>query len=517
MDDSANVSYQHNSIEQIVPFCNRTRCGQQQLTDEILRFSQALLQLNGDNRHVLFVLSGLLVLLMQSGFPLVQYGSRKNSASHVLVVFIYHTMIAGIIYWLIGYGIAFGEGLGFVGSKNFAGLNLSADDASHWFFHLTLDATVCSIVVSSMADRGTFVSYVIVTILVSGLIHPFVVHWCWSPFGWLYQNGAMYYRDYAGAGVIHVSAGACATVAVATAGPRSVRSDTVQRKPGHTIPISIVGSFLLIVGYVAIACGTQAGRKVQNLTTSSIVDAITSTVLAANFGGAAYLCCYRLEKCCKNSRREVRPDALVSLSYFLAGSVAGMVSVSAGCDRFPMWASVTVGVIGSLFAFFLHLVVAFFKGEDEIHVVGVHLGAGIWGLIAAPVFEYPDGMIKGEIDTSRMVIAWNLAAGSVILAWSGVLSIVVFVTLKCLKFYSIDYDLKGSDILRQGQTSSPAPSSAENSYFHAYQQSNENGSSIMGYDIPLNVKNQANDRYPTIQRPFGTRNEAFLSESATQL
>lgn len=515
---STLVNSPSNITTTSITLCNNTDCRLQQLWNEIQYSLRGVEDLNSNHRDILFILSGFFVLLMQSGFPLVQYGFHKNSTPHILAVFIFHTMISIVVYWLVGYGLAFGEGNGILGEDLFAGRNLDTRFLSHWFFHMTLSSTVGSIVITSMGERGSFVSYVIVTVFLSGLIHPLVIHWCWSEEGWLHEYKGKYYQDYAGAGVIHICAGTCSTIAIAVAGPRAVRSDLIQQKPGHMIPISIFGSFLLITGFLAIGCGAQAGRKII-FSHLSVVNSVTCTILAAIFGGMASLCCHGLQKFCKNNRREAHPYIITSLSYFLAGSMAGMVSVSAGCDKYPMWASVVIGIIGSLFSFVIHFIVTIFK-EDALHVIGVHLGSGIWGLVAVPVFKYPDGIIYGKISIPEMEIAWNLAAGCVIIAWCGVLSIIIFITLKCLKFYSIEYDLKGSDILRQRQTSLPIPSNTDNSYFQVYHShTGENRNNIMqiNYDIPLHPKNQVNHGYSSCQHSYGICNAAFLGETATQL
>ena len=47
--------------------------------------------------------------------------------------------------------------------------------------------------------------------MVTGIFYPVTAHWCWGPTGWLGDHG---FRDYAGAGVVHLSGGVIALVGI---------------------------------------------------------------------------------------------------------------------------------------------------------------------------------------------------------------------------------------------------------------------------------------------------------------
>ena len=47
--------------------------------------------------------------------------------------------------------------------------------------------------------------------MVTGISYPITAHWCWGPSGWLGDNG---FRDFAGAGVVHLSGGIIALVGI---------------------------------------------------------------------------------------------------------------------------------------------------------------------------------------------------------------------------------------------------------------------------------------------------------------
>ena len=45
--------------------------------------------------------------------------------------------------------------------------------------------------------------------MVTSVAYPIGAHWCWAAEGWLHKNG---FRDFAGAGVVHLSGGIIALV-----------------------------------------------------------------------------------------------------------------------------------------------------------------------------------------------------------------------------------------------------------------------------------------------------------------
>uniref|UniRef100_A0A1W7RAY5 Ammonium transporter 1 n=1 Tax=Hadrurus spadix TaxID=141984 RepID=A0A1W7RAY5_9SCOR len=459
---------------------------------------------------------------MQAGFPLVQYGSFRNSSTaYVLLVSFFNTLITCIIYWLVGYAFAFGGGGNkFIGIQLFAGYNTSTSSMAHWFFHFTLSATVVSIVTSSMGERASFVAYVLVTLFLSAIIHPIVVHWCWNRDGWLYINAndsEMKYVDYAGAGVLHICAGTCSMISVAVAGTRATRFDLVTKKSGHIVPLTVIGGFLLIIGLLAIAAGAKGQTGFAN---GYANNAVASTVLAAAFGGLVSLVGHQIQSSRDCLRRGIKPSALSSFLSFLTGCMAAMVSVSAGCERYHLWAAVIVGIVGSLLSFIIHFLVTFFKREDPLHTIAVNFGSGVWGLIAAPAFRLYGDITDSQYRIHQKEIVWNLAAGSSIIVWAGILSILIFGMLKLLGLYPIEYDIKGSDILRKGQTTMPLPPGTD-PYFPTFSHGNPNDRKNMmnrDYDFPLQQKIGTNNRHPEHYGQINAMaNAAYVSEIATQL
>ena len=77
------------------------------------------------------------------------------------------------------------------------------------FIQSTFAATCATIVSGAIAERCHFNGYIIICSMVTSVAYPIAAHWCWGPGGWLYENG---FRDFAGAGVVHLSGGIIALV-----------------------------------------------------------------------------------------------------------------------------------------------------------------------------------------------------------------------------------------------------------------------------------------------------------------
>ena len=102
-----------------------------------------------------------------------------------------------------------------------------------------------------------------------GWVYPIVSHWVWSEGtmdenkklqaqGWLNEWG---FIDFAGSAVVHALGGTAALVACVIIGPRKGRFDDFGGRPlqmsGHSMPISALGGFILLFGFLAFNAGSQ--------------------------------------------------------------------------------------------------------------------------------------------------------------------------------------------------------------------------------------------------------------------
>ena len=119
--------------------------------------------------NALWVLvSAALVFFMHAGFALVESGfCRRKNAVMVLMKNFGVVAISSLIFYLVGYGVMFGEGNAFMGLASFFPNNGGADaDLPPYvflFFQLVFAATACTIVSGAIAERGRLLTFFLFT------------------------------------------------------------------------------------------------------------------------------------------------------------------------------------------------------------------------------------------------------------------------------------------------------------------------------------------------------------------
>ena len=105
-------------------------------------------------------------------------------------------VFGGLSYWLVGYGLSFGDNSnvnGFVGVGNFL---TDADESnmgpvySKYFFQLSFATTATTIVSGAMAERTNLEAYMLYS-FISTFTYALPAHWMWDPNGFLFKMGAV--------------------------------------------------------------------------------------------------------------------------------------------------------------------------------------------------------------------------------------------------------------------------------------------------------------------------------------
>lgn len=135
---------------------------------------------------------------------------------------------------------------------------------ANWMFQFAFAATAATIVSGAIAERASFFAYVGYSVLLTGFVYPYIVHWLWSSEGWLspfniaasgsYRgprigHGAI---DFAGSGVVHLTGGIASLAACYFVGPRIGRFNADGKPnpmPGHSASLVTLGTFLLWIGW----------------------------------------------------------------------------------------------------------------------------------------------------------------------------------------------------------------------------------------------------------------------------
>ena len=129
-----------------------------------------------------------------------------------------------------------------------------------FFFQAAFAATAATIVSGAVAGRTQFKGYIIYSVVITALIYPIVVSWKWGG-GWLDELG---YVDFAGSGLVHMVGGFAALMGAIILGPRIGKfgKDGKPRAiPGHSVPLAIVGVFILFIGWFGFNPGSRAAGR----------------------------------------------------------------------------------------------------------------------------------------------------------------------------------------------------------------------------------------------------------------
>ena len=325
------------------------------------------------------ILCAALVFLMQPGFVCLESGLvRSKNSINVAMKNMLDVCIAGLLFWAVGYGIMFGDSqFGLWGASHFffGDTALAAGDPAYQYsiflFQLTFCATAVTLISGATAERMHLSAYLWIAVLTATLIYPVVGHWSWAGVlagtqeGWLNKLG---FVDYAGATVVHSVGGWIALAAIIIIGPRHLRFEHKQFSHSHNIPLALLGTLLLWLGWF----GFNGGSLLQwNV---SVPKILINTGLAAMAGGMVM---YFLSQYVKGF---VDPELMIM------GVLAGLVSITACCHIISPWEAVLIGGIGSSLCFLTAQLLERFHIDDAVGVVPVHLAGGIWSTIAVALF-----------------------------------------------------------------------------------------------------------------------------------
>jgi len=132
----------------------------------------------------------------------------------------------------------------------------------------------------------------------------------------------------------------------------------------------------------------------------------------------------------------------LDVGEFTAGLLGGLVSITGGCNQFRPWEGLVIGFIGGVVAVsVIHLLIKL-QVDDPVGCVGVHWGAGLWGMIATGLFGMDGGVFRGG---DGNMLAYNLAAAICITLWSFGLTAIIFCLLMCTERFGLGLRLSEAD------------------------------------------------------------------------
>lgn len=335
------------------------------------------------------LITAMLVFFMNLGFAMVESGFARvkncvNILSKNFVVF----AVSSIAFYIIGWGLMFGDGNGFLGLKGLFFLNgldnspatgqvyKGVYSAIAWtgvplfakfFFQLVFCGTAATIVSGAVAERIKYKSFIVFSFIMAMFIYPIVGHWIWGG-GWLATKG---FFDFAGSTVVHSVGGWSALAGILILGPRFGKyiNGKINPIPGHNLTIATIGTFVLWLGWFGFNPGSTMAADPKAI---SHVLLTTNTAAAMAIISSTIMSWILLGK----------PD----LGMTLNGCLAGLVAITAPCAFVSVPSSLIIGLIAGILVV---LAVIFFdrtKIDDPVGALSVHLVNGVFGTLCVGLF-----------------------------------------------------------------------------------------------------------------------------------
>ena len=362
------------------------------------------------------LVAAFLVFFMQLGFGMLEAGfTRAKNTCNILMKNLLDFCIASLGYWAVGFALMYGAGNAFMGTTFFflSGIGETTQGVptmAFWFFQLTFTGAAATIVAGAMAERTKFQTYLIYSLVVSAIIYPVVGYWVWGG-GWLAHMG---YLDFAGSSVVHSVGGIAGLIGTIALGPRLGkynRDGSTNTIPGHSLPLAMLGMFVLWFGWF----GFNPGSTLSGMQSGLIARIVVNTNIAAATGAVVAMIIAWL--------KTRKPDIGLTMN----GTLAGLVAITAPCAFVTLPAAFIIGALAAVIVVYGTFLLDKIKVDDPVGAIPVHALCGIWGTLAVGLFHESTGLLYGGGWAQLGIQSLGMIA---IIGWVGTTASVLFFSLK---------------------------------------------------------------------------------------
>lgn len=406
------------------------------------------------------MLCAVLVIFMQAGFAMVEAG--LNSQKNVVNILFKNLMdfsVGALLFLLVGYGLMYpgadyeGKWFGFAGSFVTRDAQMDGDtwsaaptmddeggamwsNSADFLFQVAFAATAATIVSGAVAGRMKFSAYLIYSAIITAVIYPISGMWKWG--GGV--AAAEEFQDFAGSIVVHAVGGFAGLAGALMLGPRIGRftADGKSRPiPGHNLTFAALGVFILLVGWYGFNPGSQLTYSGAVNAEATTYIALTTTLAAASGAVFAMIFAWILFG---------KPDLTMGLN----GMLAGLVGITANCDRVTQPEAIIIGAVAGLIVVAAIIALEKLKIDDPVGAFPVHGACGVWGGIATGIF----GDIPVDDMTRAAFIMVQVKWSVIICAWAFGTMFAVFAALKAVGNLrvSAEEEMQGLDQSEHGMS-----------------------------------------------------------------
>ena len=385
-----------------------------------------------------------LVLFMTLPGLALFYGGlvRKKNVLSVLMQCISVACLASVLWLVIGYSLAFGDGNQWIGdtSKMFlSGVGrdtLSGDipETVFFAFQMTFAVITPALIVGAYVERIKFSAVLLFSGLWLLIVYAPVTHWIWAGNGWLFQAGLL---DFAGGLVVHLTAGSSALVLAAMLGPRS--PFPLQVDPPHNPAMVMIGASMLWVGWFGFNAGSALAAD-GNAGMAMVVTHISAATAS-------------LVWMLMDWSRFGKP----TLIGLVTGTIAGLASITPASGSVGPIGALIIGASAGIICYlFVNIVKNNLKIDDSLDVFAVHGIGGLLGIILVAFLVDANiggaGYADGINAISQLMI--QLKGTVAVLVLSVVATIVITYVVKLTVGLRVDdsSEVEGLDISSHGET-----------------------------------------------------------------
>jgi len=200
----------------------------------------------------------------------------------------------------------------------------------------------------------------------------------------------------------------------------------------HNVGMVTLGTLILWFGWYGFNGGSALGATGDN---SALIQVVCmNTTLSAAMGGlTSFLLVMFIDKI----------ECVASLSN---GLLAGLVGITAGCDSANSYWALAIGFVSGCLFVGSSKLLKVLKVDDPLDAFSVHGMCGFWGVIAS-------GLTRVFVRDAEMSVLTGCVIGAfVIIGWTIVTSILIFMPLSCLRLLRVspEIETKGLDEVYHG-------------------------------------------------------------------
>ncbi len=404
--------------------------------------------------NIVLFTSGVLVLMMQPGFMLLESGvmSNRNVINNIFKNMIDLCIVAtGFIFF--GFDIINGTSpitpaVTALGQTLFPGAaaeaaalaevgaaatgEVSATKTIGVFFQAVFAATAITICSGSVTGRILPLPYMLFSLVFGSLVYPAIAFHVWNSSGALYGQ----FTDFAGSMVVHGVGGFAGLAGAIILGPRLGRcgytgglgakhaEELAARHKPNNIPFAALGVFLLWIGWYGFNGGTAFAGAVSEAGLADTFETFGNIIINTTIAPAcAVLCVLVIAFSGAAGDR-------IYISHILNAVLTGLVGITAACDVVTPVEAALIGFVSGV-AYVLAQEGLLRAGvDDPVGAFPVHGVGGLIGVAAVAFGGAGNSGIALDVLTSQlyfgMVVAlFSFACAYVTFFLSGVIGLMI--------------------------------------------------------------------------------------------